>query len=281
MPVPTEFISQAPLSLADWAGHFVPAELPVLAVTAAALDELRPSEDAVDAHLLAEVIGNDPLMTIKLLAHVAQLRRGRDGSDAETVLEALVMLGIPPFFSAFSALETVDARLCNHPEALAGFERVLVRSCRAAQFAMGFAVHRMDHDAPVLHEAALLHDFAELLLWLHAPDLAQEVDRRQRADSTLRSACVQRELLHVELTELEHHLMMRWGLPSLLVQITDEHARFATPQMRNVQLAIRVARHSAAGWDNPALPDDVRDIGMLLNLAADPTWRLLLEIDAG
>jgi hypothetical protein len=46
-----------------------------------------------------------------------------------------------------------------------------------------------------------------------------------------------------------------------------------------VLLAIRVARHSAAGWDNPALPDDVHDIAELLQLSADATTRLLHEID--
>ena len=45
-------------------------------------------------------------------------------------------------------------------------------------FALAFAVHRMDHDAPVIHAAALLHDFAELLLWLHAPVLSLIVVNR-------------------------------------------------------------------------------------------------------
>ena len=39
-----------------------------------------------------------------------------------------------------------------------------------------------------------------------------------------------------------------------------EQAHADTPQRRNVRLAIRVARHSAMGWDNPALPDDLADI---------------------
>lgn len=280
MPVAHAFLSQVPRDLAGWAQLFDPTGFPVLAGTANALDEMRPSEDAVDAHLLSEVIGNDPLMTLKVLAHVAQLRRGREGSDAETVTEALVMLGIPPFFCAFSALQTVEALLADQPLALAGFRCVLKRSHRAARFAMAFAVHRMDHDAPVIHEAALLHDFAELLLWLRAPALALEIDRRQRADSTLRSSTVQRQLLNIELADLEHSLMLTWHLPTLLVQITDDHARAATPQLRNVQLAIRVARHSASGWDNAALPDDVRDLAALLNMTAEPTWRLLREIDA-
>jgi HD-like signal output (HDOD) protein len=280
MPGDAPFITQSPRDLAAWAAQFDHATLPVLAATAATLEELRPNEDAVDAHLLADAIASDPLMTLKVLAHVAQLRRGREGSDTETVTEALVMLGIPPFFGAFGPQPTVEERLASQPEALAGFQRVLARSRRAARFAIGFAVHRMDHDAAVIHEAALLHDFVELLLWLRAPTLALAVDRRKQDDPTLRSAAVQRELLNVELDALEHALMTAWRLPALLVQITDAHARHLTPQMRNVQLAIRVARHSALGWDNAALPDDVRDIGVLLNLAPEATARLLREIDS-
>lgn len=280
MPPETPFITHAPRGLAAWTALFEHVELPVLATTAEAIEELAANEDAVDAHMLADAIVDDPLMTIKVLAHVAQLRRGREGSDTETVTEALVMLGIPPFFRAFAAQTVVEDLLAEQPAARAGFRRVLRRARRAARFAMGFAVHRMDHDAGVLHEAALLHDFAELLLWLRAPALALAIEERQRGDPTLRSAAVQREVLHIELEELEHALMTKWRLPALLVQISDGHARHATAQMRNVQLALRVARHSALDWNNAALPDDLRDIAELLNVAPDTADRLLRDIDA-
>jgi hypothetical protein len=42
-----------------------------------------------------------------------------------------------------------------------------------------------------------------------------------------------------------------------------------------VQLAMRLARHSARGWDNPALPDDYADIASLLNLRVEPTIALV------
>ncbi|MDO9074619.1 MAG: HDOD domain-containing protein [Rubrivivax sp.] len=280
MPPDTPFITHTPRDLAAWTGLFEHAELPVLAATAEALAELAANEDAVDAHMLADAIVDDPLMTLKVLAHVAQLRRGREGSDTETVTEALVMLGIPPFFRAFAAQPVVEDLLAGQPAARAGFHRVLRRARRAARFSMGFAVHRMDHDATVLHEAALLHDFAELLLWLRAPALAMVIEARQRADPTLRSAAVQREVLHVELDELKHALMNKWRLPALLVQISDGHARHATAQMRNVQLALRVARHSALDWDNAALPDDLQGIAELLNISPDSAARLLRDIDA-
>lgn len=278
----TDFLERAPSRLADWVASFDVASLPILAATAAEIELLRANEDDVDAHGLAQTLVSDPLMTLKLLAHVARTRRRGDADrrgDPETVTSALVMLGIGPFFRAFGPQPTVEDHLATRPWALDGFEAVLRRSHRAANFALGFAVHRMDHDAPVIHEAALLHDFAELLLWLRAPALAQEIRRRQAADPALRSAAVQRELLGVELPDLQHALMQAWGLPPLLVQIADDR-QAGLPQVRNVLLAIRVARHSSAGWDNPALPDDLADIGALLQLGPEPVQRLLRELDS-
>jgi HD-like signal output (HDOD) protein len=279
---PVPFVTQPPGSLSAWTALFDPPALPVLAESADALEALRANEDDVDAHLLAETFCADPLMTLKLLAHVSRLRRSRDADsrgDTETLTAALLMLGIGPFFRAFTAQAAVEDVLAAEPEALAGFKAVLKRSHRAANFAAAFAVHRMDHDVAVIHEAALLHDFAELLLWVRAPALAGAIAQRQRADPSLRSATVQRELLNIELADLQHALMQAWGLPALLVRISDDRHADAD-QVRNVLLALRVARHSAHGWDNPALPDDVRDVADLLKLGHEPAERLLREIDA-
>lgn len=273
-------ITRAPSDLAAWVALFEHSELPVLGETIESLQELAACEDAVDARMLADAVVNDPLMTVRLLAHVAHLRRGREGSDTETVTESLVMMGVPPFFRAFKSVLEAENQLAATPGALQGFRRVLARSRRAARFAMGFAVHRMDYDAGVIHEAALLHDFTELLLWLRAPALAGLIQQRQQADPTLRSALVQHEVLNIQLDELQHALMLKWRLPSLLVHFTDDHASHATSQVRNVQLAIRVARHTDSGWDNAALPDDLHELAVLLSLSHDATLRLLHDIES-
>jgi HD-like signal output (HDOD) protein len=275
---PPPMITCALPDLQAWTAHVLAAPMPVLDHTAELLEGYRANEDAVDAHLLAETISADPLMSLKLMAHVATVRSSRSTTDPETVTAALVMLGITPFFRAFGRQTTVDQHLDGHPDALQGFYRVLRRAHRSAAFALAFAVHRMDHDAPVIHAAALLHDFAELLLWLHAPTLALQIAEHQRLDPTLRSAQVQRELLNIELQDLQQSLMRAWRLPELLVQINDErHAE--TAQVRNVLLAVRLARHTARGWDNAALSDDVRDVAALLNLGEVPTLQLLRDID--
>lgn len=279
LSMPQPLARRTPQDVAGWVAAWRDAPIPVLEASAQQLEMLRPLEDDVDARLLAETFGHDPLMSLKVLTQVSRRHGGRMVTDAETLTAALVMMGVGPFFRHFGPQVSVEQHLADRPDALEGLRAVLKRARRAASFALGFAVHRMDHDAEVIHEAALLHDFAEMLLWCHAPDLALKITAMQRADSTLRSVAAQTQVLNVELGEVQQALMKAWRLPELLVQISDDrHAQ--SPQVRNVVLAIRVARHSAQGWDNPALPDDIVDIARLLNLDEAPTRRLLLELDS-
>jgi HD-like signal output (HDOD) protein len=262
-----------------WVGAFDVEALPILGKTIFEIEDWRPHEDQVDAHLLAEFVARDPLMTVKLFAHLAQMRPGREDSVPETVTGCLLMLGIPPFFTRFQALISVDEHLLFDPAALEGLMSVLDRSRRAADFALAFAVHRMDHDAPLIYSAALLHELAEMLLWLKAPGLAKEIVRRQGGDQQLRSADAQRDVLHITLAQLQKELMRRWYLPLALTSLIDPGSTAHSAQARNVELATRIARHSSSGWDNPAIPDDVRDIADFLQIGLEPTKHLLHEID--
>jgi HD-like signal output (HDOD) protein len=272
-------LTQPLRDLAAWTAHFRAAEIPVLAHTAMTLEALRANEDAVDANSIGELISNDPLMTLKVLAYAATHRPSRVITDAETVTAALVMMGITPFFRGFGPQPTIEAHLADAPQALEGLQSVLQRAHRGANFALAFAVHRMDADAAVIHEAALLHDFAEMLLWCHAPALALQIRDAQRADPTLRSIVIQQQVLNIALGDLQQALMRAWHLPELLVRITDD--RHATqPGVRNVQLAVRLARHTAQGWNNAALPDDLADIAALLNLSQSAAMQLVRGVEA-
>ncbi|MBI3347440.1 MAG: HDOD domain-containing protein [Burkholderiales bacterium] len=270
---------QTPLpSLDAWVNAFARAEIPVLTETAEALEQMRATEDDVDANGLGEMIATDPLMTLKVLAHASELRRGRLMAEPETVTAALVLMGITPFFRDFGPQPTLEAVLADHDEALLGLSRVMQRAERASRYALGFAAHRMDPDAAVIHSAALLHDFAEMLLWVHAPDLALQIADLQEADRALRSVAAQRQVLGIELADLEQALMQRWRLPELLKRITSDKDE-RDPQVRCVHLAVRLARHTARGWDDAAVPDDLHDIAELLNLGEAHALKLLHEFD--
>ena len=277
LPPTRPALTQPLRDLAAWTAHFRAAEIPVLAHTSEALEALRINEDEVDANSIGEMISGDPLMTLKVLAYSSAHRGSRVVTDTETVTAALVMMGISPFFGSFGLQPTVESRLRDEPEALAGLNQTLQRAHRSANFALGFAVHRMDHDSAVIHAAALLHDFAEMLLWCHAPALALRVRAMQRADPALRSSAAQLAVLNIDLMDLQQSLMKAWRLPELLIRISDDrHAEH--PSVRSVALAVRLARHTANGWDNAALPDDVKDIAQLLNLSQAATLQFVQEI---
>lgn len=278
MPDKAAALTEPLRDLAAWTAFFQRAEIPVLAQTAEALEAMRANEDDVDASQIGEMVAADPLMTLKVLAHAATNRPARVVTDTETVIATLVLMGITPFFRAFGPQVSIDQRLAAEPAALEGLHDVVRRAYRGATFALAFAVHRMDRDAAVIHEAALLHDFAEMLLWCHAPALALRIRAAQLADPTLRSSEIQRQVLNIELADLQQALMKAWRLPELLVRISDErHAERGS--VRNVLLAVRLARHTARGWDNAALPDDIADIGALLNVAPASALQMVRSIE--
>jgi hypothetical protein len=49
---------------------------------------------------------------------------------------------------------------------------------------------------------------------------------------------------------------------------------------RNVSLAINLARHSANGWDDAALPDDYKELAALLHIPLQDV-ALMVGADAG
>jgi HD-like signal output (HDOD) protein len=264
--------------LAAWTACFQYAPIPVLRDTADSLEAFRANEDNTDANSIGEMISGDPLMTLKVLAYESGHRGRRVVTSAETVTSALVMMGISPFFRAFKAQPIVEEWLGEKPEALAGLRGVLHRAHRGADFALAFAIHRVDPDAAVIHAATLLHEFAELLLWCHAPALALRIQRAQAADPELRSSVAQRDVLHIELADLQRSLTSAWRLPTLIADVAAEAQPAGHTSARIVALGARLARHSALGWDNAAIPDDVDEIATLLNLSPAATFTMLSDI---
>ncbi len=282
---PTTMIDRPLASLQAWTDAFHDAQIPVLSSSAAEVERLALIEEergTVDAHTLAEAFAPDPLMTLRVLTDVSRYCTRLSVEPPETLVGALVMQGIGPFFRSARGVPTVDFWLAAHPEAGAGLSRVVARARRAAHFALGFAIRRQDEDASVIQEAALLHDFAEMLLWCHAPALAHAVASQLEADHTLRSADVQQAVLGITLDDLGQALMHRWQLPDLLIQTTDARQSHR-PKVQNVVLAVRLARHSRYGWDDPhaqaALHDDAADVARLLTLSPEAATRLIMAMD--
>lgn len=261
-------------SVDTYVEHFSAQPLPVLRHTVRALEALRAEADTVSSRKIAAVVQGDPLMTMKLLTHLETHRSAAQNHDITTIDRAVMMLGVAPFFDAFGDMPTVEDTLTAHPKALLGVLKVTTRARRAAAYARDWAVVRHDLDADEITVAALLSEAAEIVCWVFAPALTQQVYALQRADRSLRSVTAQRAVFGVTAHELQLALIHAWRLPGLLVQLLDE-TQCDHPRVRTVALAADFARHVAHGWDDAALPDDIAAIEGLLRIGRETLLRRL------
>jgi len=260
--------------LETWVAYFSQAQLPVLRHTVQELDQLRGNAERVNGRVLSSIILQDPMMTLRVLAYIENHRRHSQNADITTIERALMMIGIEPFFREFHDLPLVEDTLKPYPRALLGLLKVISRARRATQWARDWAVIRHDLDVDEITVATLLHEIAEILMWCFTPRLALRVKEIQSENRNLRSAAVQQQIYNVPLHNLQLALVKAWHLPALLTTLMDS-GNESLPRVRNVSLAVDLARHSANGWDDAALPDDYKAIEELLHISHDVLVRKL------
>ena len=252
-----------------WVLLFGESSLPVLRVTRRRLEEMRADLDRVDARELTRLILQDPIMTVRVLAYIQPLRGRSLQRDITTIASAVMMAGIEPFFRRFGELTTIEEQLRGQdPHALLGVLQIIRRAQRAADYAQDWAIWRHDINMEEVRIAALLHDLAEILVWCFAPALGLQIQAQQKARPTMRSADAQRNTLGFTFLDIQRELCRVWHLPDLLQTLIDDN-NTDQPRVKNVSLAVRLARHSAHDWEDPALPDDYTDIGELLHITPE------------
>ncbi len=252
-------------SLESWVAFLSQAEIPVLKQTARDLTALHEDSENISARGVAKAIARDPMMTVKLLRYLQHNKHRRQEHEVVEVEQALLMMGVEAFFRKLPPQPLVDEMLRGHMAALVCLLRVVHRSQRASAYAFNWAVHLRDLHFEEVRIAALLHDLAEMLMWCFAPAEMLKIYSMQQQDKTLRSHDAQEQVLGFSLVALQLALAREWSLPQLLLTLMDDECA-AQPRVRNVILAINLARHSANGWDDAALPDDYKDIGELLGM---------------
>lgn len=270
--------SPEPTDPQAWVPRLRTVALPMLRASREAIEHWRGQADRVDANFLADIILHDPLLSLRVMVHVAQRLGARLDTPPETVTSALVLLGIEPFFRDFADVPVFEDRLAGQPQALASALAAVDCASRAARLAAAFAIHRQDDDAAVLHQAALLENCVDLLLWYEAPQAMQDIGRRLRADAFLESDELESEVFGVQVEALARRLFEAWGLARFPLNPVRGGCAHAS-QTQNVMLAVRMARHLGEGRDNPHLPRDYEELARLLNSTPMAAAALVRQVE--
>jgi HD-like signal output (HDOD) protein len=265
--------------LENWVAFLSRADIPVLKQTSRDLAALRADQDHLSARGVAQVIAVDPMMTVKVLRYLQTHKHRIQTSEVIQVEQALIMMGVDAFFDKIPALPLVQDVLQGHMDALVHLLHVIHRSHRASEYAFDWAVRMSDLHFEEVRIAALLHDLAEVLMWCFAPQQMLKIRDMQLHDKALRTRAAQEQVFGFSLFDMQKMLVRNWELPELLMTLMDD-ACSNQQRVRNVVLAVNLARHSANGWDDAALPDDYKDIAELLRMKPEQV-ELMVGVEAG
>ncbi len=270
-------LQQNQRELSEWVGFLTTAEIPVLKQTARNLAILEQDEQNLSARSIAHAVKYDPLMTVKLLRYLQQHKHRNQEHDVVEVEQIVMMLGLETTLNKVSAKPLVEEILGrNNMSALVYLLKTAHRANTASSYAFDWAVRLHDLHFEEIRIAALLHDIAEILMWCFAPNEMLQIRNLQKQDKTMRSAIAQESIFGFTLSKLQLELAVTWKLPQLLITLMDDNCS-NLQRVRNVSLAINLARHSANGWDDAALPNDYEEIAKLLHLQA---WEVMTIVGA-
>lgn len=254
--------------LDEWVARLDVAGIPVLKRTVRDIARLQADAENSEVRDVVEVLSHDPLMTLILLRYLQQHKRSSQLNEVVRIEQVLMMLGLHTFFTQVAPQGIVEEHLKGKLFALTGLLHAVKRATRAAWYARDWAVRLKDLRFDEIRMVALMHNFAEILMWCHAPEEMARIHALQMQDRTRRTREVQREVLGFRIAELQLELARRWQLPELLIDFMQQNYA-QEKRMRTIVLAINLSRHAENGWNDAALPDDYRDIGELLHMTEE------------
>lgn len=253
----------AAMTLQDWLARLKPGDTPIFRHTKEVLRELAPKREQLSAKEIAVPILGDPLATLRLI-FTANNRSSRFfSSDVATVEHAILMQGVGVFLDKTLALPVLEETAQGHDKEIrASLYRLARLAQHSAWQARDFSL--LDHDlrAEELQVAAVLYYAPEFLIWLDAPDIADQMAHLRRH---MRSAEAEERTLGFALPPLRALLLEAWKIPDVTRMLLD-----AEPNTNSRHIvtwaALGIAHHSRYGWWNPRLLADYQALAEVTNL---------------
>lgn len=259
----TPVSSSAPITIDEITAR----PLPVFTHSVRGFRQLR-GEKTAPWEKYGDIILKDPGLALQTLK---QLQRASGGKPRErevaSMEQAAMLLGIARVQRLPAACPRVDEALQGR--AREGYQRAVTRAFHAAYQAWDWAHVKRDHAPDEVLLSALMHDSAELALWVNAPERIHQLRRL-----TLRDKMPPAEAQYIALGDsLEHYgrrLAEVWNLPQLVHEaLRPEYSN--EPRVRGVVLAVQLARQVEWGWYTPQVEETLTLIAEHLGAGLEET----------
>jgi hypothetical protein len=256
----------AALTLEHWLARLKPGETPVFRHTKEALMKLAHRSDQLVAKEVAVPILADPLATLRVLFNANNRTSRYFSAEVATVEHAILMNGISPFLDKASECPVLESTAQGRDKEILGS---LYRLTRLAQHsawqARDFATLNHDLRAEELQTAATLYYAPEFLLWLDAPDIAEQLAQLRRS---MPSTKAEQQVLGFALPPLRLMLLEAWKIPDgILDLLDDKHAD--RPRQTILKAALNISHCSRHGWWDERLVETYQVLSNLVGIPQD------------
>lgn len=240
--------------------------LPIFSYSAMAFRQTLPNESAAFKYY-GEIILKDPGLAVYTLGQL-QPKSGKSRDiQISSMSQAAMLLGIERVKQLPRGRPVLERSL--NGQAKEGFQRAACRAFHAAFQAWDWAHIKQDHAPDEITLAALLHDVAELALWVAAPE-RMHLLRKLIFKDRLHTDEAQYLALGESMEHFSRQIATSWNLPPLVHDaLRPEHAN--KPRVRGVMLAVQLARAAERGWHTPKMQQTLELIAEYLNASLDDT----------
>lgn len=240
--------------------------LPIFTHSARAFQQLL-LDDKPDLKGYGDIILRDPglvLHTLKQLQPTSGKSRRVDTSNME---QAAMLLGTDRVQQLTKGLPQLERTLSG--QARTGFTRAACRAYHAAFQAWDWAHIKNDHAPDEIFLATLLHDVAEMALWVSAPDKIHQLRKLVFKDH-LHTDEAQYIALGESLEHFSRQIAFRWHLPPLAHEaLRPENAH--NPRVQGIMLAVQLGRAAERGWHTEKMHNTLELIAEYIGSPLDKT----------
>ncbi len=265
-----------PRSVSSWINTLSQIDIPILASTREHITKLRSNMECIDLRDLAFIIRHDPLLSLKMLKHQALRRSHQQTTDITSIEKVLLMIGVKEFFEIIRDCTILEEELSKNADILQTCLKTCARAYYAAQLAETMSKFRRDIDPKEIITAALLHETAEILLWLAAPGLMLKIRDTLKNNPEIRSKTTQKEVLGCTVNELQQELITHWHLPKIMLHLINE-SDTNDPRVILVLTSTSIARHTEWSWNQELNHIDTEKLARILHISNDEAHAIIVN----
>jgi len=248
-------IDTDPTDLASWTHTLHDREMPIFSSTTHKIQSLI-AEDKKSASDLANIIMQDPNLSVKVLKISNSIYYNPSSRKMLTVTRAIIVLGFVMIKELTIICVLFEAILSKKNKQKANEE--IANAIHAAVQAKSIAILTDDIEAEEVFLATLLKNIGDIAFWCFSNQKGEEVLNLLQQGTDKEKA--EKQVLGFQLNQLSQSLCQSWQLTGLIEESIND---IPSDRSHLVEISHQIPKAIEEGWDSEAMDDCIDSLEQL------------------